>query len=245
MTFNGANPQSLNLNLGSQTSTGGTGLDGTTQFGSTSAVASQSQDGYASGALSGVQIGADGTVSGVYTNGQTIAVAQLAVAKFQSNDGLASAGQNVWAATTQSGAAALGAAGSGGRGGIAAGALGAVQRRHLLPVRRPHRAPAGLSGQLQDHPDRRPDAAESDADRAVASEPGHERRQEDSRGAAHRVEVVARARSWASCCQRSSRAPPRSAAPSSPAVTRRRRLPLPSTWRRSRRARRCHSSRFC
>jgi flagellar hook protein FlgE len=123
VTFNGANPQSLNLNLGSQTSTGGTGLDGTTQFGSPSAVASQSQDGYASGALSGVQIGADGTVSGVYTNGQTIAVAQLAVAKFQSNTGLADAGQNVWEATTQSGAAALGAAGSGGRGAISAGSL--------------------------------------------------------------------------------------------------------------------------
>jgi flagellar hook protein FlgE len=123
VSFNGANAQNISLNLGSQTANGGTGLDGTTQFGNPSAVASQSQDGYASGALSGVQIGADGTVSGVYTNGQTIAVAQLAVAKFQSNDGLSDAGQNVWAATTQSGAAALGAAGSGGRGAIAAGSL--------------------------------------------------------------------------------------------------------------------------
>ncbi len=123
VSFNGAAAQNVNLNLGSQTSTGGTGLDGTTQFGNPSAVASQSQDGYASGSLSGLTIGADGTVSGVYTNGQSIAVAQLAVAKFQSNDGLSDTGQNVWAATTQSGAAALGAAGSAGRGSIASGSL--------------------------------------------------------------------------------------------------------------------------
>ena len=123
VSFNGASAQNLTVNLGSQTATGGTGLDGTTQFGNPSAVASQSQDGYASGSLSGVQIGSDGTVSGVYTNGQSIAVAQLAVAKFQSNDGLSDAGQNVWEATTQSGAAALGAAGSGGRGSLASGSL--------------------------------------------------------------------------------------------------------------------------
>lgn len=123
VTFNGANPQQVNLNLGDPIASGGTGLAGTTQFGSASAVSSQSQDGYASGALSGVQIGADGTVSGVYTNGQTIAVAQLAVAKFTSDNGLANAGQNCWAATTQSGQAALGAAGSGGRGAISTGSL--------------------------------------------------------------------------------------------------------------------------
>jgi flagellar hook protein FlgE len=123
LSFNNANPQTINLNLGDPIASGGTGLAGTTQFGNPSAVASQSQDGYASGSLSGVQIGSDGTVSGVYTNGQTIAVGQLAVAKFQSNTGLSSAGQNVWAATPQSGNAALGTAGSGGRGAIQSGAL--------------------------------------------------------------------------------------------------------------------------
>jgi flagellar hook protein FlgE len=123
VTFNGGTAQTIGFNFGSQVANGGTGLDGMTQFGGSSVVSSQSQDGYASGALSGVQVGSDGTVSGVYTNGQTIAVAQLAIAKFQSNTGLQNVGQNLWAATNQSGTAALGAAGSGGRGPIVSGAL--------------------------------------------------------------------------------------------------------------------------
>jgi flagellar hook protein FlgE len=96
---------------------------GTTQFASTSAVSSQTQDGYASGNMSGVQVGQDGTVSGVYSNGQTVAVGQLAIAKFPSNTGLICAGNNLWAASQTSGAASLGAAGSGGRGSISAGCL--------------------------------------------------------------------------------------------------------------------------
>ncbi|HXN30704.1 MAG TPA: flagellar hook protein FlgE [Polyangiaceae bacterium] len=123
VTFNGANPQTIALNLGTPVASGGTGLDGATQFGTPSVVSSQGQDGYASGDLSGIKIGQDGTVSGVYTNGQTVSVGQLAIAKFPSNDGLAQAGNNVWAATQASGDPALGAAGAGGRGAIVTGSL--------------------------------------------------------------------------------------------------------------------------
>ncbi len=123
VTFNGANPQNLALNLGSQIANGGTGLDGVTQFGSPSNISSQSQDGYTSGDLSGVSIDSNGNVSGTYTNGQTIPVAQLAVAKFTSNDGLSPAGQSLWAASSTSGQAALGAASNGGRGAIVPGSL--------------------------------------------------------------------------------------------------------------------------
>ena len=84
---------------------------------------SQGQDGYSSGSLSAIKIGPDGTVSGSYSNGQTVAVGQLALAKFSSNDGLAQAGQNLWAATKASGDAALGAAGGGGRGALIVGSL--------------------------------------------------------------------------------------------------------------------------
>lgn len=96
---------------------------GTTQFGSPSSISAQSQDGYSSGDLSGVQIDPNGVVDAAYTNGQKVAVGQLAVAKFRSNDGLARAGQNLWEATRDSGEAALGAAGAGGRGSLVAGAL--------------------------------------------------------------------------------------------------------------------------
>src|SRR5579883_223353 len=68
VTFNGAQQQTIALDIGTSIASGGTGLDGVTQFGSPSDVSSQSQDGYASGDLSGVKIGQDGTVSGVYTN---------------------------------------------------------------------------------------------------------------------------------------------------------------------------------
>jgi flagellar hook protein FlgE len=115
--------QALALDLGKPKSAGGTGLDGMTQYSSASTVSAQSQDGYASGALSGVKIDSDGTVNGVYTNGQTIASGRLAIAKFQSNDGLGRAGHNLWVATRDSGEAALGSVGTGGRGALVSGSL--------------------------------------------------------------------------------------------------------------------------
>jgi flagellar hook protein FlgE len=123
VTFNGATAQSISMNFGTPISAGGTGLDGTTQFGTPSVVSQQSQDGYSSGSLSSVQVGQDGTVSGVYSNGQTVAVGQLAIAKFPSNNGLVQTGQNLWAASQSSGEPALGAAGAGGRGALVTGSL--------------------------------------------------------------------------------------------------------------------------
>jgi flagellar hook protein FlgE len=124
VSFNGATAnQPLALNFGTSIAAGGAGTDGITDFGGTSTVSAQSQDGYASGSLSGVTIQSDGTVDGVYTNGQSIGVAQLAVAKFTSNDGLARTGSNLWTATTDSGVAAVGTAGAGGRGSLVTGEL--------------------------------------------------------------------------------------------------------------------------
>ncbi|AKU94713.1 Flagellar hook protein FlgE [Labilithrix luteola] len=124
VSFAGATPnQAIALDFGKSIGAGGTGLEGITQYASTSSVSSQKQDGYASGALSGVKIDSDGTVNGVYTNGQTIAAGKLAVAKFQSNDGLGRAGHNLWVATRDSGEAAMGDAGSGGRASLVSGSL--------------------------------------------------------------------------------------------------------------------------
>jgi flagellar hook protein FlgE len=124
VSFNGAQAnQALTFNFGSQVANGGTGMDGITQFGSPSTVSAQSADGYSSGALGSIQIDSTGVVSGVYSNGQTIAIAQMDVAKFQSDTGLGQAGQNLWTATAQSGAAANGQAGTGGRGALVSGSL--------------------------------------------------------------------------------------------------------------------------
>lgn len=115
--------QAISLDFGESIAEGGTGLGGTTQFATASSVSSQSQDGYASGEFSGVAVDGTGLVQGLYTNGQKIAIGQLAIAKFRSNDGLGRAGQNLWIETRDSGTAALGAASSGGRGAISASTL--------------------------------------------------------------------------------------------------------------------------
>ncbi len=124
VSFNGATAnQPIAMNFGTSIAAGGTGTDGVTDFGGTSTVSAQSQDGYASGSLSGVTINQDGTVMGNYTNGQSIGVGQLAIAKFTADTGLARDGSNLWSATSQSGVAALGAAGTGGRGSLLTGQL--------------------------------------------------------------------------------------------------------------------------
>jgi flagellar hook protein FlgE len=123
-SFTGATAnQPIALNFGTSIADGGTGLDGTTGFATASSVSAQSQDGYGSGSLTGISIDASGIVNGSYTNGQSIAVGQLAVAKFPSDTGLGQAGQNLWTATKDSGVAAVGAAGAGGRASIVTGTL--------------------------------------------------------------------------------------------------------------------------
>lgn len=120
---NAAAGQPITLNFGTPASTSGTGMGGTQMTATKDSISAQNQDGYASGSLTGVSVDAQGTVNGVYTNGQTVAVARLALAKFTSNDGLAREGQNLWAQTVQSGPPAVGAASTGGRGSIQSGAL--------------------------------------------------------------------------------------------------------------------------
>jgi flagellar hook protein FlgE len=115
--------QAITANLGTPIAGGGTGLDGITQFAGASNVSSQSQDGYAAGDLAGISVDGTGVVKGMYTNGQKLAIGQLAVAKFRSNEGLGRAGHNMWIETRDSGSAAMGTAGSGGRAAVSAGTL--------------------------------------------------------------------------------------------------------------------------
>lgn len=115
--------QAINLDFGSTIAGGGTGLDGVTQFASASNVSSQEQDGYAAGEFAGVSVDGQGVVRGLYTNGEKLAISQLGIAKFISNDGLGRAGNNLFMATRDSGEAAMGTAGTGGRAAISSGAL--------------------------------------------------------------------------------------------------------------------------
>ena len=121
----GATPaQAISFDFGTAVLTdGGTGLDGSTQFASSSANNGVTQDGYAAGEVAGVSVGADGTVSGIFSNGQRRALGQVVLATFASNDGLERTGDGLWTATQASGDALTSAAATGGSGSIVGGAL--------------------------------------------------------------------------------------------------------------------------
>jgi flagellar hook protein FlgE len=115
--------QTIDINFGTPISSGGTGLDGTTQFSMPSGVSSQSQNGFSSGSFTGISISPDGMVMGQYSNGRSVPVGQLQVAKFRAVESLARAGQTLWAATSESGPAAVAPPGAGGRGQVTAGTI--------------------------------------------------------------------------------------------------------------------------
>jgi flagellar hook protein FlgE len=123
-SFINAKPnQAITFNFGDPIASGGTGLVGSTQFAGGSSVKSVSQDGYGAGTLSDVSIDGDGTVTGKFSNGQSRAIARLALANFSSENGLQRIGDQLFAATQASGQALVDAAGTGGRGSISSGSL--------------------------------------------------------------------------------------------------------------------------
>jgi flagellar hook protein FlgE len=81
------------------------------------------QDGYTTGQLAGVDIDASGVIFGRYTNGQSKALGQVALANFANPGGLQPLGDTNWAETYSSGAALLGAPGSASLGVLQSGAL--------------------------------------------------------------------------------------------------------------------------
>ena len=86
-------------------------------------IVATNQNGYKPGDLVSYQINNDGTVVGNYSNEQQQVLGQIVLANFANNEGLASQGDNVWAATQASGVALLGTAGEGNFGKLTNGAL--------------------------------------------------------------------------------------------------------------------------
>jgi flagellar hook protein FlgE len=94
-----------------------------TQFGASSDVQAVSQNGATSGVLRSFAIGADGSISGVYSNGSSKTLGQLAIAMFSDPKGLIAASDSRFRASTASGEPLIGAPGEAGRGSINAGTL--------------------------------------------------------------------------------------------------------------------------
>jgi len=94
-----------------------------TQYAAPSTATLRSQDGYPSGSLESFAIDGNGVITGLYSNGRTQVVGQVALALFTNPGGLLKAGNNLYAESANSGPPAIGAAGTGGRGTLVAGAL--------------------------------------------------------------------------------------------------------------------------
>jgi flagellar hook protein FlgE len=111
-TDGAATGQNININF-----------TGTTQYGGADGVNNLAQDGYASGTLSNFSIGTNGTITGNYSNGQTMVLGQIVLANFNNPNGLVNLGGNQFEQTSQSGVAQISTPGSTNHGTLQGGAL--------------------------------------------------------------------------------------------------------------------------
>lgn len=100
--------QKIAFDFGVSIKEGGNGLDASTQFGSESAMARHTQDGSSAATLTSLSFNDKGILTASYDNGETRDVAQIAVAKFENNEGLFKIGKNLFKESKISGQAALG-----------------------------------------------------------------------------------------------------------------------------------------
>ena len=81
------------------------------------------QDGYEAGTLADFSIGTDGRITGLFDNGLSRTLGQIATARFTNPEGLTSLGENYYREDVNSGDPIVGVAGSGGRGVVRSGFL--------------------------------------------------------------------------------------------------------------------------
>ncbi len=88
-----------------------------------SSVSATTQNGYASGEFSKFSIGSDGTVTTIFSNGQKLNVAQIALGNVVNLQGLKDVGNGQYETTMASGTATIGVSGTAGLGTMQGGAL--------------------------------------------------------------------------------------------------------------------------
>jgi flagellar hook protein FlgE len=98
-------------------------FSGVSQNSSTTTAAILSQDGSSVGRLENINIGPDGTITGVFSNGTTRTLAQVLTASFSNEGGLLRQGENLFQASSNSGDPILGTPGTLARGEIGSGQL--------------------------------------------------------------------------------------------------------------------------
>ncbi|MDR2607901.1 MAG: flagellar hook-basal body complex protein, partial [Treponema sp.] len=111
--------QEFALNLGTVGST----VNSITQFSESSSSKAVVQDGHTMGYLENFKIDQSGLITGIYSNGTTRAIGQVAMASFTNQGGLEKAGENTFRVSNNSGPANVGPSGIAGKGKIQAGSL--------------------------------------------------------------------------------------------------------------------------
>ncbi|MFO7975978.1 MAG: flagellar hook protein FlgE [Candidatus Hydrogenedentota bacterium] len=94
-----------------------------TELASDSDVTVTNQDGFARGTLESFNIARDGTINGVFSNGLTRVIGQIALASFANVGGLERDGSNMFRDTPASGTPQIGLPNTGGRGQVSGGVL--------------------------------------------------------------------------------------------------------------------------
>jgi|WetSurMetagenome_2_1015567.scaffolds.fasta_scaffold11893_3 flagellar hook protein FlgE len=102
---------------------GGSSNGSLTQLATDSGTASTTQNGAAAGKRVSVSVDEKGVLTGTYSNGETKALYQIALADFPNCDGLTKSGSNLYEATSDSGQAVIGTPGSGAYGSLSSGSL--------------------------------------------------------------------------------------------------------------------------
>lgn len=101
----------------------GNGTGASVSIASKSNTVFHSQDGYEAGNLKSLNVGLDGKIVGVFTNGIQRVLSAVGLATFENHDGLLKAGKNQFYSTMDSGPAKIGLAQSGSRGSLYASSL--------------------------------------------------------------------------------------------------------------------------
>lgn len=98
-------------------------ISGITRYGGSKSLGISSSSGAAAGSLQSFQISKNGDVIGVFSNGEKLTMATIALANFNNPMGLEKIGGTAYQATTNSGIAQVGTPTSGGRGSLLGNAL--------------------------------------------------------------------------------------------------------------------------
>lgn len=113
-----AQGQEILFNFGDSLVEGGDGLTSSTQYGSETTVSRHTQNGSTAGSLASMSFNDAGILTAVYDNGESRNISQIAIAKFENNEGLFKVGKNMFKESKLSGQPAMGRPGKAGRGEI-------------------------------------------------------------------------------------------------------------------------------